>query len=286
MTWTSRSLQRQFICALVWLMASPQSNAQWFLGSLRDSTTRADYIVVTSKANVDAVQPLVTFRASHQSLFAMLVLLDSITSQFPRVTPDSSIRDFVTRTLTHWRAPSPQFLLLAGSVNAVPSHKVASELSTYFGEDSIMVDQWFVNQLTETQETPTPGMAIGRFPAWSTAELATMVGKTIAYEQAPASAWATRSIALVDSTDYTLFESDAASFQRSAAPRWPDTITVHVRSNSPAHRSAGEFRDLWNQGSAFVISSATWGGRSFLRGLTSLHRTRIHFRRDLPSRCA
>jgi len=48
------------------------------------------------------------------------------------------------------------------------------------------------------------------------------------------------------------FEEDAASFQRLAASRWGDTITVHVRSNSQAHRSRAEFRDLWNRGSAIV----------------------------------
>jgi hypothetical protein len=217
-----------------------------------EPSNRADYIIVTVPENAGVVAPLAAYRSSHQSLAVTVVLLDSITSQFPRLAPDSSIRDFVTRTLTAWQKPAPQFLLLAGNINTIPSHKVASEFFPYFDEDSVLIDQWFVNQLTESQSFPAPGMAVGRFPAWTQDELRTMVGKTLEYEASSSAAWTNRIIAVADSTDYQLFETDASDFLKRAAARWPDTLSVHVRTTSPSHKTRAQFFELWNQGSAII----------------------------------
>ncbi len=252
MSWTSRSAFRAFICALLLLPASQQSPAQWFAGNLRDTTNRADYIIITSAANVSAVQPLAAFRVSQQSRAVVIVLIDSIIAQFPRATPDSSVRDFVTHTLTHWRLPRPQFLLLAGNIDAVPSHKIASLLPSTFGEDSVLIDQWLVSGLTQSQELPVPGIAAGRFPAWTTGDLATMVHNTITYEQTTPTATAARSIALADSIAQGLFEMDAAYEQLHAVKRWHDTITVNLRPNSPAYKTRRQFLDLWGQGCAVM----------------------------------
>ena len=252
MSWTSCTRLRVLVSALVLILLCHQANAQWLVGSLKDTTNRADYIVVTSAEYVGAILPLTSFRAGGQSLSVTIVLLDSITSQFPRAKPDSSLRDFVTRTLTHWRTPQPHFLLLAGNVNVVPSHQEASPFAPFADEDSVMIDQWFVTQLSESQSQQVPGMAIGRFPAWSPEELSRMVSKTIAYEQASASRWGSRSIAIADSGDSGIFEGDAGTEQQYAARRWQDTITVHIRPGSPFYRTRRQLIDLWNEGSAFV----------------------------------
>lgn len=265
MSWTSRSALSAPVCTLLLLLSSQQSHAQWFVGNLSDTTNHADYIIITSAANVNAVQPLAAFRASQQSLSVVMVLLDSITAQFPRATPDSSVRDFVTRTLTHWQVPHPQFLLLAGNVNVVPSHKIASSLAPYFGEDSLMIDQWLVSGLTQSQEHPTPGMAIGRFPAWTAGDLSTMVSKTIAYELMTTSGWAARSIAVADSADQGVFEADAAEQQQHAEQRWHDTITVHIRANSPAYKTRRQFLSLWSQGCAVMSFVGQMNGWQFSR---------------------
>lgn len=263
MTWAARSTLRASACAFMLLCLPHVSPSQWFRGNLTDTTNHADYILVTPVAYVDVVQPLAAFRAGNQSLAVMVVLLDSITSQFPRATPDSSIRDLVTRSLLHWRTPRPRFLLLAGNVNAIPSHQIASQFWPHFSEDSVMVDQWFASQLTETALVPVPEIAVGRLPAWNREELVTMVGKTLAYEQAVAGPWASRSIVVADSTDQTLFESYASMLQEKLALRWSDTITVHVRTNSPAFRTREEFRQLWNEGSAIINLAGHASGEKF-----------------------
>jgi hypothetical protein len=265
MSWTARSAPYALICIILLLLTSHRCLSQWFTGDLRDSTNRADYIIITSAAYANAVQPLVAFRANHQSLAVVTVLMDSITAQFPRATPDSSVRDFVTKTLTQWRTPRAQFLLLAGNVNIVPSHKVASYFEQYSGEDSVMIDQWLASGLTQSQECPTPGMAVGRFPAWTAGDLSTMVSKTLAYEQATTSGWAARSIVLADSADFGMFEADAADFQRHAVQRWHDTVTVHIRENSPAYKTRSQFLSLWSQGCAVVNFVGHMNGWQFSR---------------------
>ena len=115
-----------------------------------------------------------------------------------------------------------------------------------------MIDQWLVSGLTQSQENPAPGMAVGRFPAWTTGDLSTMVSKTIAYEEISPSGGAARSIALADSADNGVFEADAAEFLRHAVQPWYDTIAVHIRPNSPAYKTRRQFLNLWGQGCAVI----------------------------------
>ncbi|MCC6397902.1 MAG: T9SS type A sorting domain-containing protein [Bacteroidetes bacterium] len=252
MSWPSRSLACALACALLLLLSARLSHAQWFTGSLKDSANQADYLIVSVPEYAGSLQPLAAYRADQASLATMIVMMDSIVSQFPRWAPDSSIRDFVTWTLTHWTKPAPQFLLLAGNVNTIPSHKTVSMFSEYYGEDSVMIDQWFANQGTESDPGSAPEMAVGRFPAWTQGEMEAMVSKTLAYEEAPFENWTNRVIVVADSTDFQTFEADGSLFLSNAASHWPDTLSVHVRDDSPWHKSKAEFLDLWNTGSAIV----------------------------------
>ncbi len=283
MSWPSRITSRALICALLGALLPPLVHAQWHVGSLTDTTNRADYVIVAPQSYVNAIQPLAEFRSIHRSLSVAIVLLDSIDAQFPGHAPDSSIRAFVTYTLTHWRSPHPQYLLLAGNVNVIPSHTMASLLSD-FGEDSVMVDQWYVNQLSETQPMNYPLMAVGRYPAWSGDELAAMVSKTILYEQSATGPWAARSIAVADSGDGGIFELDAMTQQRAAVPRWKDTLTIHVDPGSPLHKSRKAFFEIWNQGCGVVNFVGRATGPSYSRAsyFTSRDVDSLSSRSSLP----
>ena len=250
MTWRIRAL----LCVLsgAMLFTTIPSKAQWFSGGLKDPGNRADYIILTSAGFVDAVLPLAQYRRSENSRTVMIVLVDSVVSQFHRATADSSIRDFVTVALTEWSVPRPQFLLLAGNTNIVPSHSMESPFPEILGEDSVLSDLWLANGSPASPEASLPGLAVGRFPAWTPAELSVMVEKTIAYECAVPSDWAQRSIAVADSTDWRMFEPDARSYQSILSAGWPDTATVHLRTDSPLYRTRKEFRALLDRGCALV----------------------------------
>lgn len=225
---------------------------------------QADYVIITPTRYVSRVQPLATFRELRNGYRVAVVTTEAIYNIFgQRIPPDSAIRNFITFTLTGgWGNPPPQFFLLAGNVNAVPSHKEPGLLlpPTIY-EDSVHIDQWFVEGVPDTTY-PRPSAAIGRFPAVDSVALSVMVAKTIAYESATDTSWIGRTLIAADydlDVGY-LFEQVAQSMQQRLASLWHDTLTVHVRQSSPLHRTRQQFRSLWNQGAAVVglFGLANW----------------------------
>ena len=224
--------------------------AQQVLETIDNPQSQADYVIICPPAYATTMQEFATHRAAYSHLRVVIVTTDSIYQVFGQgVRPDSAIRDFVTYALTSWADPTPQYFLLGGNVNVVPSHKEEPILPGY--EDSIMVDQWLVEGLSPQN---IPAAALGRFPAWNETQLQTMVNKTIDYENAPNPAQSARSIAVADySQDVgNLFEQIAVGHQAALAPLWTDTVTIHVRANSPQYRTRTQFRQLWDQGAAIV----------------------------------
>ncbi|MBK7258007.1 MAG: T9SS type A sorting domain-containing protein [Ignavibacteriae bacterium] len=252
MSWTLRCASVVLVLALTLAVGAPRAGAQWFTGNLADPANRADYVIITSADLAPAVAPLAAMRSSRNSYVVMTVLVDSITAQFHRATADSAIRDFIVTMVDQWQLPRPRFCLLAGAVGHVPSHKAPSPFYPSYNEDSVLIDQWFVTRAGATMPYPAPIMALGRMPAWTPDDMQAMVNKTIAYEQATAGSWARRAIALADSADRGFMEREAVGYQNALAPGWPDTVTVHLRPDSPLHRPAAGFRELWGEGCAFV----------------------------------
>ncbi len=252
MSWHAFIGLRGFVVAFGMLCIPSTLVAQHVIGSLTDTTNQADYLIITSPANSGVIQPFADYKASGGTMAVNIVLMDSVVRQFPAESADTSLRFFVNYISEHWRAPHPQFLLLAGNANAVPVHKVASDLFSSNGEDSVALDQWYVNSLDDSVQRFSPRMAIGRFPAWSASDLQAMVEKTIAYEEATPGSWASRAIAVADSEDWEVFENYADTVQHSVASVWKDTLTIFVRPGSPLHASKSEFLAAWNQGCALV----------------------------------
>ncbi|MBM2840758.1 MAG: hypothetical protein HW412_1286, partial [Bacteroidetes bacterium] len=169
---------RQFCLWLLLLFVLQPLQAQQVLEKIDDPHSQADYIIISPPSYTSTMQQLSTHRSTHSHLRVAIVTTDAIYQIFGQgVRADSAIRAFVTFTLTSWSDPKPQYFLLAGNVNTVPSHKEQSLFPE--SEDSIMVDQWFVEGLPPYN---VPAAALGRFPAWDQTQLQTMVGKTIDYE--------------------------------------------------------------------------------------------------------
>ncbi|MBI5472987.1 MAG: T9SS type A sorting domain-containing protein [Ignavibacteriae bacterium] len=222
------------------------------LDDILNPQSQVDYVIICPSRYAAIVQPLADFRRSHNGFNTAIVTTEAIYQIFrQRTAPDSAIREFITYSLTSWPNPKPQYFLLVGNVNAVPSHK--EEGLTWYGEDSIMVDQWLVEGIQDTT-FPRPAAAIGRFPGWNETDMATLVNKTIQYEQQDDASWMNRAIAVADYEPEigNEFELGAQSHLRKFSQRWRDTLSVHVRLDSPHHRTRSEFRNLWNRGSAFV----------------------------------
>jgi hypothetical protein len=218
---------------------------------LKNTNNRADYIIITSSNNIETAEELAEFRNIHNSFTTMVVSIDSIKTQFSETnqntSPDTCLRNFIQYTLLNWAEPKPKYFLLAGNVNFIPSHmELESEIFTDIAHyDSLMIDQWFIEGTDENGKKKLFAN-IGRFPAWDSTSLATMIKKTIDYESNEIKEnWWNRAIVLKDYCleDGLAFENDAKSVQQKIASIWSDTISVYVRKTPNSFISI-QFVDL------------------------------------------
>jgi hypothetical protein len=233
-----------------------------FAGNLIDTTNQADYIVIAPNYYYPVAEQLALFRHQKNGFSTMVVSIDTIAMDFGFATPDTALKDFIQFTLNHWSNPKPQYFVLAGNINVIPSHPEADdsyEIGLEQGALDVdffpMIDQWFVEvPRTDFTSISQTNACIGRFPAWDSASLAIMVDKTIQYESDSPGAWCNRAISVADyrEDDGTIFEDDARTFRVYLDSLWTDTIAVDVRSDSPNYLDTTAFVNLWNQGAAVV----------------------------------
>ncbi len=245
---------------IVFILASTSES---FAGSLIDTTNQADYIIIEPNYYYPIVEQLASFRHQKNGFSTMVVSIDTIAMQFGGigVTPDTALKDFIQFTLNHWSNPKPQYFVLAGNINVIPSHPEADDSYEIGLEQGMldidffpMIDQWFVEvPRTDYPDISQTNACIGRFPAWDSVSLAIMVDKTIKYETDSTGAWCNRAISLADYyMGESIFEYDAGNFRIYLDSLWTDTIAVDVRSDSPIYLDTTAFINLWNQGAAVV----------------------------------
>jgi hypothetical protein len=223
---------------------------------LKSVETRADYVLITSAEYRVQAERLASFREANDGFSSMVVVVDSIFAQFT-TTPsaDSSIREFIAYALDFWKEPKPQYFVLVGNVNAVPSHVEPEVLfpPEMFHHDSVSIDHWFVEGVPGPSGSGVARAVLGRLPAWDSTSLAVMVDKIITYENLEPDAWWGKCVGLADSGDYHIFESDLRDLQGALAALWTDTLTVHMDSSSPMHQDPASFIDVWDEGAAMLV---------------------------------
>jgi len=211
---TFRNTSAYILCLLI-LAGFSGGYAQ----DLRSVETRADYVLITSADYRAQAERLASFRETNDGFASMVVVLDSIFAQFT-TTPsaDSSMKEFIAYALDFWQDPKPQYFVLLGNVNAVPTH-VEPEYPWPPGishRDSICIDHWFVEGESGISGSAVARAVLGRLPAWDSTSLAVMVDKVITYENLEPEAWWGRSVGLVDSADHHAFEADMEALQGGA----------------------------------------------------------------------
>ncbi len=143
---------------------------------LHDTTNSADYLIIMPDDFTSYIYPLAEWR-SDNGFNVDIILLSRIQVEFGESTSvDSSIKDFIDYSYYNWAPPKPDYLLLVGDVEFLPSHMICRDLHAS-GSDS-----WF--GCIEGDDN-IPELAIGRFPANTIDELITVVNKTVQYEQNP-----------------------------------------------------------------------------------------------------
>ena len=165
----------------------------------------ADYVaIVPSIAQFEeTLSPLMAHREA-QGLQTQIVPLDQIYDEFAfgQATP-LAIQAFLQHATSAW-SPAPRFVLLVGDASydlynftTVAQHNL---LPAYLGLDS--AENLFADDAWLTQQPDgslNADLAIGRFPVQNRAQLATLVRKTLAYENADEDAgWRERVLLVSD----------------------------------------------------------------------------------------
>ena len=148
---------------------------------------QADYLIVTHRSFVNALEPLVEQRRRDGHSVAVIPV-DELYNEFTAGLPSpDAITRFTQYAYHNWEAPAPQYLLLvgdstldprdifgSGTPNLVPT--VITEMR-FFGES--VSDDHFVRV---DGDDFLPDLLVGRFPAETVEGLETMVSKTLSYQ--------------------------------------------------------------------------------------------------------
>lgn len=166
--------------------------------TLRSTTNRADYLLISHRSLWPAAQTLADFRRA-RGLTVALIDVQDVYDEFSNGRLDPrALRDFVAYAYGNWRTPAPAYLMLLGSSHY--DYRMRSGATTqpilvptYFA----CVDPWVCEVAVENEfvtvsgDDRMPDLALGRLPARTLAEATVMVNKVIAYESnPPAGSWA------------------------------------------------------------------------------------------------
>ena len=226
---------------------------------LRDTQQRADDIIIAPASFLPALDPLVKHRTA-QGLTVRTVAVEQVYDAFSDGVPNPhALRDFMTYARNMWAAPAPRFVLLVGKAsydyrdnlkgqnkNLVPTFLVQTP---HRGEAAS--DDWFV---ASSADDPHPTMAIGRIPAETPAQVATAVGKIIAYESASgASDWRKRAVFVADAgKDQAVFESMLESLAGDL-PESLQPVEVLLSAHQGDVKAArAEIVREWNRGALML----------------------------------
>ena len=216
----------------------------------------ADMIVVTVPQFREALKPLVAAREA-QGIRVAVVDVTQVYDSFSagRAGPEA-IRALVQHATAHWTPPAPRFLLLAGDasydprgylkgseIDLVPTQLVMTHFSGWTASDV-----WYALPGAGDSVAGGPLLAVGRFPAQTADQLATMVAKTLQYERGDRSAkWRQRAFLAADD-DEPGFAAEATAF--AAGLTGYSTRTITLADDGSQTRT--DLREAFETGTGFI----------------------------------
>ncbi len=226
------------------------------------SQQQADLIIITSPDFTAELDPLVEARQK-QGLAVHVATTDRIYDQYGYGQPSpTAIQTFLADAHENWPKPAPRYLLLAGGTtydfrnnqttteqNRIPSMMVPVEHSGETVSDT---------QLADVDGDQQADFAVGRWPVSTVTEIASLVARTLAYEQSAAA-------------DSLLFTADGSSGEFSfTSDRLIEVSNLAAYEPSRAYGASWEeVTDLWNGGNWIVTyvghgSVDLWGSDEVL----------------------
>lgn len=183
-------------------LSSPVSLIADRTSRLKESSNRADYLIIAPEELKDTSKALANYRQS-QGLITMVADLEDIMDEFNYgIYSPEAIRDFLSYAYHNWRK-APRYVVLIGE-------------GTYDYKDNqghggnlilpIMIKTprgLFPsdNHFADINGDHIPEMAIGRLPVVTSEELIVLIRKIIAYENSNGDTWTKRVLMLADNPD-------------------------------------------------------------------------------------
>lgn len=221
---------------------------------LRDESNRADYLVITDAALLEAAQELADYRAE-QGFETRVVTVEQITDEFRfGVFDRAGLTEFLRWAATRWEL-APRYVVLAGkgsydyrglhgeTANLVPAMVAATGLGLV-GSDLPLAD--FAGRDGD------PEVALGRLPVLSADELRAFVAKLRAYESAPAGSWSSRVALVADDADAAGDFPATSLALRERIPAGFDVETIHLASSADAAAARARLLAAFGEGAALI----------------------------------
>jgi hypothetical protein len=191
--------------------------------SLKSKSNQADLVIIAHGSVKDSFAPLAALRRS-QGLKVAMVDVEDIYDEFNNGNKSAqAVKDFLSYTRTEWKV-SPKYVLLGGSASYDPKNynglgawdlTPTKLIDTSFSETAN--DDWFA----DFNNDGVAEMAVGRLPAHTAQEAATMVSKLLAYESS-----AIQNSALLVADDSLGYYFDFEAANAKLAGLFPKGIAV------------------------------------------------------------
>jgi len=215
--------------------------------NLKDTSNRADYIIISHPMFIDVAKRLADWRSSVEggSFTTRVIDVTDIYDEFGNgmVSPHA-IKDFLTYAYNNWTQPAPSYVLIFGDAtydflgNEEEIYKEAPELigfipsfyiKTTFGQTA--VDQWY--SVIDGNDG-FPDVHLGRIPVEKVEEAENAVDKIIADESGRVNGqWRKQIVSVADDDSYAagdeIFQEGLEDVYKYHTPVAYDTTKIYLK---------------------------------------------------------
>jgi len=266
------SIKDWFYCIDDSSKKTPAKIEKYEPSGLRSKDNGADYLIITTRKFIQAVEPLARWR-EEEGLRVKIADVADIYKEFGYgLYHSSSIRNFTKYAFRNWREPPISYVLLVGDATWDRKKRIKEpEGFESFKSDFVPShlnparDDFFV-YLTEGDEIPDA--CIGRFPAENKAQVIRMVNKVILYEGFPEMSEWWRNAVFVNGGDLVEYYRIVADDIKKFFPEgwnFTDIFKDVTPETSPYNQM---ILDAFNEGASFLTfqghgSSTIWDSPDF-----------------------
>lgn len=232
---------------------------------IRTLQAGADYLAIGPAPLLEALHSLLAWRES-QGLTTLVLPWEAVSNQFGAGLPEPQAINRLLRFASQSWQTAPRFVLLVGDATYDPrGYRAAPEANQL---PALMVETQHGGEtasdvaLADLDDDSLPDLAIGRMPARTPQQIATLVAKTLEYEQQERqqAAWERRILAVADGQE-ARFQHDA---QRFLAVFTSPYETVLAAPQAGSETAGQQVRDSLAAGNGLVAyfghgSLTQWG---------------------------